>query len=170
MDDVLLWASLMQMPLPDEQLQSWLDIVTFVFNVLYALSIRGYFILILAGLMVFVSSLSDSLAKILVVVGVALYFIGPYLVTLFAGLAGIGGITLETATHAWLSLLGMSDTDLVAPLLFLAQIMVAVAILAGAILYFTPSSRELKNRGQSLIVRALLLAPVIVFFQISHWL
>ncbi|TFF68152.1 hypothetical protein EU520_00785 [Candidatus Thorarchaeota archaeon] len=170
MDDIIFWSLLIQIPLPNEQLQSWLDTIGFIFNVLYALSIRGYFILILVGLMVFVSSLSDSLAKILVAIGVALYFVGPYLINLLAGFAGLGDITLETATQAWLALFGMNDAEMISLLLFFAEILVAVGILGGAILYFTPSSKELRSRGQSLIVRSLMLAPIIVFFHVSLWL
>jgi hypothetical protein len=170
MGGTLLFSLLLQVPLPDEQMQSWLDTIAFIFNVLYALSIRGYFILVLVGLMVFVSSMSDSLAKTLIGIGITLYFVGPYLVELFAGFASIEGITLETATQAWLALFGMNDAEMVALLLFIAEIMVAVAILGGAILYFTPSSREMKSKGRSLVVRALMLAPMMVFFEISFWL
>ncbi|MCK4740088.1 MAG: hypothetical protein KAT22_00970, partial [Candidatus Thorarchaeota archaeon] len=82
----------------------------------------------------------------------------------------VAPITLESATYAWLSLIGMADTELFAIIVFLGDALMALCILIGAILYFTPTSNDLKKRGQSLIVRALILAPVLVFFHLSPWL
>ena len=95
---------------------------------------------------------------------------GPYVLDIFAGIIGTGPINLESATSAWLSLIGMTDADLVYLLVTIGDIIAAVCILSGAIMYFTPLSGDLKSRGQSLIVRALLFAPILAFFHVAPWI
>jgi len=160
----------LQQPVFDGPFTSWSDFISFVFNILLALSIRGYLILVLIGLMIYMTGLSDGLSKTLVIVGIALYLVSPFILGIFVEAAGVTPITLESATHAWLTLVGMADNELIAILVFLGDALMALCILIGAILYFTPTSNDLKARGQSLIVRALILAPVLVFFHLSPWL
>ncbi|MFX0046286.1 MAG: hypothetical protein ACFE8Z_10605, partial [Candidatus Hermodarchaeota archaeon] len=85
-------------------------------------------------------------------------------------IAGVDPLTLEGAKVAWLDVIGMTDAEFIHTLVTIGDIIVAVAILAGAILYFTPLAGDLKSRGQSLIVRAILLAPVLGFFHVTAWL
>jgi hypothetical protein len=148
----------------------WMDIAGLMLNLLLALFIRGYLLLVLVGFMIYVTGLSDGLGKTLVVAGVAIYILGPFVLDIFAGVIGTGPITLETATSAWLSLIGMTDTELVFLLVTIGDIVAAVCILSGAIMYFTPLSGDLKSRGQSLVVRALLFAPILAFFHVAPWI
>jgi hypothetical protein len=147
-----------------------MDLAGLILNVLLALIIRGYLMLVLVGFMIYVTGLSDGLGKILVVGGVVIYIAGPIVLDLFAGVVGAGPISLEGATSAWLGLIGMTDADLVYLLVTIGDIVAAVCILAGAIMYFTPLSGDLKSRGQSLIVRALLFAPILAFFHVAPWI
>lgn len=148
----------------------WMDIAGLILDLMLALAIRGYLILILVGFMVYVTGLSDGLGKTLIVGGVIIYVAGPYLLNFFAGIIGTGPVTLENATSAWLNLIGMTDVEFVQILVTVGDIIAAVCILAGAIMYFTPLSGDLKTRGQSLIVRALLFAPVLAFFHVAPWI
>ncbi len=116
------------------------------------------------------TGLSDGLSKTLVVIGIALYLLSPFILGILVEVAGVIPITLESATYAWISLVGIADNELIAILVFLGDALMALCILIGAILYFTPTSNDLTARGQSLIVRALILAPVLVFFHLSPWL
>jgi hypothetical protein len=102
--------------------------------------------------------------------GIVIYIVGPFLLNFFAGVVGVEVVTLEGATTAWLSLIGMTDAEIVSLIVLIGDMVAAVCILAGAILYFTPSSNDLKSRGQSLIVRALMFAPVLAFFHIASWI
>jgi len=160
----------LQQPVFDGPFTSWSDFISFVLNIMLALSIRGYLIFVLIGLMIYMTGLSDGLSKTLVLVGIALYLISPFILGVLVETAGVNPITLESATYAWLGLIGIADTELIAILIFLGDALMALCILIGAILYFTPTSNDLKKRGQSLIVRALILAPVLVFFHLSPWL
>jgi hypothetical protein len=135
-----------------------------------ALAIRGYLILVLVGFMVYVTGLSDGLGKGLVGFGVVIYVVGPLLLNFFAGVVGVETVTLEGATSAWLSLIGMTDAEIVGLLVLLGDMVAATCVLVGAILYFTPSANDLKSRGQSLMVRALMFAPVLAFFHIAPWI
>ncbi|MFX1263415.1 MAG: hypothetical protein ACFFAZ_15145 [Promethearchaeota archaeon] len=148
----------------------WMDIAGLMLNMLLALFIRGYLLLVLVGFMIYVTGLSDGLGKILVVAGVAIYIFGPFILDVFAGIIGAGPVTLETATSAWLSLIGMTDAELVFLLVTIGDIVAAVCILSGAIMYFTPLSGNLKSRGQSLMIRALLFAPILAFFHVAPWI
>ncbi|MFX1367593.1 MAG: hypothetical protein ACFFAY_03240, partial [Promethearchaeota archaeon] len=68
------------------------------------------------------------------------------------------------------SLIGMTDAEIVSLLVLLGDMLAATCVLVGAILYFTPSANDLKSRGQSLIVRAIMFAPILAFFHITPWL
>jgi hypothetical protein len=149
--------------LPEE----WFATLAQILNVLFALAIRGYLLLILAGFILYATGLSDSLSKGLVGLGIGLYFGGPLIVNVFASFSSIAPVTMESATHAWVQLFGMTDADIVYILVWVGEAIAGICCLAGAILYFTPSSNDFKSRGQSLIVRSLILAPILVFFHIT---
>jgi len=120
--------------------------------------------------MIYMTGLGDGLSKALVIAGIALYLISPFILGILVDVAGVTPITVESATYAWLDLVGIADTELIAIIVFLGDMLMALCILIGAILYFTPTSNDLRKRGQSLMVRALILAPVLVFFHLSPWL
>jgi hypothetical protein len=144
--------------------------MTLVFNLGYAMAIRGYLLLVLVGLMIYVTGLSDTLSKVLVVTGVILYLAGPVLINYVASLAGVETLSTESALLVWLNTFGMTDGELIDVLVTIGGFVDSTCALAGAIMYFTPSSGDLKSRGQSLVVRALLFAPVLVFFYVSPWI
>ncbi|KXH76020.1 MAG: hypothetical protein AM326_07985 [Candidatus Thorarchaeota archaeon SMTZ-45] len=146
---LLLIQSPFDIPLPD----TWFSTLGEILNALFALAIRGYLIFILIGMMIYATGLSDGLAKSLVAAGI-----------------GVETITLESATSAWLHLLGMTDAEIISILVWLGDAIVAICLLAGAILYFTPSANDMTGKGKSLIVRALLLAPILAFFHVAAWL
>ncbi|MHA2164023.1 MAG: hypothetical protein ACXABF_16530 [Candidatus Thorarchaeota archaeon] len=75
---------LLQLPFEDSPIQSWFQTVELILNVLYALSVRGYLILVLVGFIIYASGVSDGLSKVLVAFGVVLYFVGPIILDLFA--------------------------------------------------------------------------------------
>lgn len=141
-----------------------------VLNGLYGFAVRGYLLLILVGFMLFMTGLNDGLAKALIIGGVVVYLGGPYLLGIFSRIAGVEAPTIESATSAWVSMFGMFDSEMVAMILFLGDILFSICLLSGVILYLTPSSNDLKAKGHSLITRALMLAPVLVFFNISPWI
>ncbi|MFX1602842.1 MAG: hypothetical protein ACFFCK_05100 [Promethearchaeota archaeon] len=147
-----------------------LELADLILNLALAFVLRGYLVFVLVGFMVYVTGLSDGLAKGLIVAGVVLYIAGPPLLDYFVDIAGVDPLTLEGAKVAWLDVIGMTDAEFIHTLVTIGDIIVAVAILAGAILYFTPLAGDLKSRGQSLIVRAILLAPVLGFFHVTAWL
>ena len=161
---------LLQNPFDPTVPAPFLETLDLILNVMMALSIRGYLILVLVGFMVYVTGFSDGLGKALVGFGIVIYVAGPFLLNFFAGVVGIETVTLEGATTAWLSLIGMTDTEIVGLLVLIGDMVAAACILSGAILYFTPSSNDLKSRGQSLMVRALMFAPVLAFFHIMPWI
>ena len=148
----------------------FLGILDLILNVMMALAIRGYLILVLVGFMIYVTGLSDGLGKLLVGTGVVIYVAGPLLLNFFAGVVGVETVTLEGATSAWLTLIGMTDVEIVSLLVLLGDMVAATCVLAGAILYFTPSANDLKSRGQSLMVRAIMFAPILAFFHIAPWI
>jgi len=170
MDPFITTYQMLQQPVFDGPFTSWLDFISFVLNVMFALSIRGYLIFVIIGLIIYMTGLSDGLSKTLVIIGIGLYLVSPVILSILVEMAGVAPITLESAAYAWLSLIGISDSELIAILVFLGDALMALCILIGAILYFTPASNDLKARGRSLIVRALILAPVLVFFHLSPWL
>jgi hypothetical protein len=160
---------LMQLPY-DTGFPQWVETLGDTFKVLFALAIRGYLIFLLLGLMVYATGLNDGLSKALITLSIFLYFVAPFLINLFAGFAGTEPITLEDATRAWLETFGLTDSELVNLLVTIGECVAAICVLIGAILYFTPSSNNLKAKGRSLIVRSLILAPILIFFQLTPWL
>jgi len=169
MVDSLLFL-LLQSPFDLQMPENWFNIVRDILNVLFALAIRGYLIIILIGLMIFTTGLSDGFSKILVGLGIALYFVGPFIINLVGQFNGIEPVTLESATVAWLRIVGMTDLELITILVWLGDAIACICLLAGAILYFTPSANDFTSRGKSMMVRALMLAPVLVFFHVAAWL
>lgn len=160
----------LQPPFGTNQFPDYYSTIDTILNVLYALAVRGYLLLLLVGLIVFATGLCDGFAKMSVAIGILLYLIGPYVLSIFGNLAGVEQFTLEKATIAWLGIFGMTDVEMVHFLVWIGDIILGVCILAGVIMYFTPSSKDLKTRGHSLIVRSLILAPVLVYFHLTAWL
>ena len=152
---------LQELPFDPTVSSPFLDILDLILNVMMALAIRGYLILVLVGFMIYVTGLSDGLGKILVGAGVVIYIAGPLLLNFFAEVVGVETVTLQGATSAWLSLIGMTDTEIVSLLVLLGDMVAATCALVGPILYFTPSANDLKSRGQSLMVRAIMFAPIL---------
>ena len=147
--------------------EAWFAAMAQILNVMFALAIRGYLLLLLVGLILYTTGLSDGLSKVLVAFGIGLYFGGPLIVNLVASFSTIAPVTMESATFAWLQLFGMTDAEIVYVLVWVGEAVAGICCLAGAILYFTPSTKDFKSRGQSLIVRSLILAPILVFFHIT---
>ncbi|MHA1959213.1 MAG: hypothetical protein ACW99U_03235 [Candidatus Thorarchaeota archaeon] len=158
------------MPFQEFEMPFWLEAIQNVVNVFLALTIRGYLILVLIGFMVFVTGLSDGLAKSLIGIGVFIYFFGPFISNTVAAIAGVENPSISGAASSWIDLVGFSDSALIHMLITLGNMTAAIGLLAGSILYFVPSSNELKSRGQSLMVRALMLAPVLFFFSVTPWI
>ncbi len=146
--------------------EEWLEIMTRILNVAYALSIRGYFLLIIIGLTIYATGLNDAFSKFLVVGGVVISIIGPPIVLYFGSIVGVEGITVESADIAWYSFLSLSDIEMLRMFLALCSLIVSLCLLIGSILYFTPSNPDLKTRGQSLIVRAIICVSVFAFIQL----
>lgn len=141
-----------------------------VLNGLYGFAVRGYLLLILLGFIIFMTALNDGLAKALIASGVGIYIGGPYFISICARLANVENPTIETATSAWVNMFGMFDSEMVAVIVFLGDILFSICMLSGVILYLTPSSNDLKAKGHSLIVRSLMLAPVLIFFNVTPWI
>ena len=161
---------LLQSPFDLQMPENWFVIIGDILNVVYVLAIRGYLIFVLIGLMIFATGFSDGLAKGLVAFGIILYFGGPFIVNLFAQFSGVEPITIEGATMAWLRIVGMTDAELITVLVWLGDAIASLCLLAGAVLYFTPSAKDLESRGKSLMVRALMFAPILAFFHVAAWL
>jgi hypothetical protein len=161
---------LLQSPFDIQMPENWFGIVGDILNVLFALAVRGYLIVLLIGLIIFATGFSDGFSKILVGFGIVLFFGGPFIVNLFGQFSGIEPVTLESATAVWLRIFGMTDAELFMILVWLGDAIACIWLLAGAILYLTPSANDLTSRGKSMIVRALMLAPVLAFFHVATWL
>ncbi|MHA2235166.1 MAG: hypothetical protein ACXABH_07555 [Candidatus Thorarchaeota archaeon] len=161
---------LLQSPFDLQMPENWFAIIGDLLDVLYTLAIRGFMIFVLIGLMIFATGISDGLSKGLVAFGIILYFVGPYVVNLFGHFNGFEPITIESATSAWLRVIGMTDVELISVLVWFGDAIVSLCLLTGAVLYFTPSAKDLEARGRSLIVRALMFAPILAFFHIVSWL
>ncbi len=161
---------LLQSPFDLQMPENWFNTISDILNVFFALAIRGYLIFVLIGFMVYATGLSDGLAKFLVGLGIVLYFGGPIIVNLFAQFSGVETITLESATTAWLQFVGMSDVELISLLVWLGDAVAAICLLVGAILYFTPNANDMTGKGKSLMVRALMLAPILAFLHVAVWL
>ncbi len=161
---------LLELPFEVQMPETWLSTIGEILNAIFALVIRGYLIFILIGIMIYATSLSDGFAKSLVVLGIALYFGGPIIINILGHFSGIETITLESATSAWLHLLGMTDAELITILVWLGDAVAAICMLIGAILYFTPTANDMTGKGKSLMIRALMLAPILAFFHVAAWL
>jgi hypothetical protein len=161
---------LLQSPFEFQMPETWFNALGEILNVFFALAIRGYLIFVLIGMMVYATRLSDGLAKSLVVLGILLYFAGPIIINLFGQFGGVGTITLEGATSAWLHFIGMTDAEIISLLVWLGDAVVAICLLVGAILYFTPNASDMTGKGKSLMIRALMLAPILAFFHVAAWL
>ena len=161
---------LFQLPFDSIPLSGWFDAIEIVLNLLYALAARGYLILILLGFMVYITGLSDGLSKTLVIMGIAMFFAGSQLIIMLTDSTGVGAISIESATATWLNVFGLADSELFAILRAFASAEVAICVLSGAILFFTPSSSDLKTRGHSLIVRGLMFAPILAFMYFVPWI
>jgi hypothetical protein len=161
---------LLQSPFDLQLPENWFSTIGEILNVLFALAIRGYLIFVLLGMIIYATGLSDGLAKSLVILGIALYIGGPLIVNLFGQFSGVEMITLESATTAWLQLIGMTDAEIVSLLVWLGDAVAVICVLVGAILYFTPNASDMTVKGKSLMVRALMLAPILAFFHVAAWL
>ncbi|MHA1636479.1 MAG: hypothetical protein ACTSUO_08275 [Candidatus Thorarchaeota archaeon] len=161
---------LFQLPFEIIPLPGWYDAIEIVMNLLYALAARGYLLLILLGFMVYITGLSDGLSKTLVIMGIALFFVGSQIVMMITGSTGIATISIESASATWFNVFGLADSELFAIIRAFASIEVAICVLSGAIMYFTPSSGDLKSRGHSLIVRGLIFAPILAFMYFVPWI
>ncbi len=142
-----------------------------VFEVAYAFllifTVRGYMLLILVGMTIFATGLGDSAAKQFVILGVGLCVLGPVLTPLVSGLLGLQPLSIDQSMDIWIRVLHVPDAELVGLALYAADAVSAVCFLVGAILYFNPASGDLKERGHSLMVRSLILAPVVLFLHLS---
>ena len=159
-----------QLPFDFTPPEFWFSAMTLILNALYALAIRGYLILVILGFIIYATGLSDGLAKAFVAFGIGFYFLGPIIINLFASLSSVEPVTPQSATLAWLGLFGMSDAEMIYLLVWIGDIVAATCCLAGAILYFSPSDNGLTARGKSLIVRALMLAPILAFFHVAPYI
>ncbi len=170
MNQLFALISLTQFPFDFTPPQFWTSMMTLILNGLYALAIRGYLVLVIIGLIVYATGLSDGLAKTLVAFGIGFYILGPIIINLFAHFSSVEPVTPQSATLYWLDLFGMSDTDMIYLFVWIGDIVAAMCCLIGAILYFTPTDNGLTARGKSLIVRALILAPVLAFFHVAPYI
>lgn len=161
---------LLQSPFDLQMPENWFSTISEILNVFFALAIRGYLIFLLVGMMIYATGLSDGLAKFLVGIGIVLYIGGPFIVNLFGQFSGVETITLESATTAWLHLVGMTDAEIISLLVWLGDAVAAICLLVGTILYFTPNANDMTAKGKSLMVRALMLAPILAFFHVAAWL
>lgn len=161
---------LLQSPFEFEFGTQYLAALETLLNLFYALAVNGYLILVLVGFMIFATGLSDSTAKGLVIGGIFLFIAGPMITNYFANMAGLGALTVESATTTFYGLFGMYESQFIALLVLIGDGVMAICILVGAILYFNPTSGELKARGHSLIVRGIMLAPILAFMHLVPFL
>jgi hypothetical protein len=151
-------------------LPGWTSFIERALSAMYGLAVRGYLLFIVIGLILFMTGLDDGLSKALIVFGVIIYIGGPYLVSFFAEMARVESPTIESATVAWLGLFGGTGSEMITMMVFLGDILFSICLLSGVVLYLTPSSNDLKAKGHSLMVRALMLAPVLVFLNVTPWI
>ncbi|MHA1769577.1 MAG: hypothetical protein ACTSV3_06945 [Candidatus Thorarchaeota archaeon] len=154
----------------NQSADSWLSVIDTILNVFYALAVRGYLLLVLLGFIVYATGLSDGSAKGLVAVGVFIYLFGPPAVNFLGSVSGIDNITMDSATRAWIDVFQLSDMEVVALLVWVGELVAALCCLTGAILYFTPTSGEMTTKGRTLIIRALMISPILVFFHMIPYL
>ena len=156
-------------PFDSSSFEAWQGIMENILNLFFVLSMKGYILLLVLGFMVYATTLGDSFAKTLVVLSVFFYFAGPLVVNMFANSAGLAIMSIDDATQIWVQTFGLTDAELLYVLLAIGDFVAAVVILVGAILYFNPSSSDLKSKGHSLIVRGLILLPVLAFVYLIPW-
>ncbi len=145
----------------------WLPTLEQILTVLYAVAIRGYLIFLLIGFIVYTTTYVDGLGKFMVGAGVFLFFGGPILINSLAQLATLEHVSLETATLAWTNLVGMPDADIIYTMLWIGDLVGAICLLTGAILYFTKAAGDLETKGKSLIIRSLILLAILSYFHIA---
>ncbi|MGY5880917.1 MAG: hypothetical protein RTV31_11740 [Candidatus Thorarchaeota archaeon] len=145
----------------------WLPTLEQILTVLYAVAIRGYLIFLLVGFIVYTTTYADGLGKFMVGAGVFLYFAGPIIINSVAQLATLEHVSLETATLAWINLVGMPDADIIWTMLWIGDLAGAICLLTGAILYFTKAAGDLETKGKSLIIRSLILFAILSYFHIA---
>jgi len=148
----------------------WLPTVEQILTVLYAVAIRGYLIFLLIGFIVYTTTYVDGFGKFMVIAGFFLYFAGPIVVNIIAQIITIDLVTLETATLAWTNLVGMPDADLIWIMVWIGDLVGAICLLTGAILYFTKAAGDLETKGKSLILRSLILFAVLSYFHIAPFI
>ncbi len=156
-----------QAPFGFELPEFWLPTLENILTVLYAVAIRGYLIFLLIGFIVYTTTYADGLGKFMVGAGVFLYFGGPIIVNALAQLATLEIVSFEAATMAWANLVGMPDADLIYTMVWIGDLVGAICLLTGAILYFTKAAGDLETKGKSLIIRSLILFAILSYFLIA---
>ncbi|MBE0525936.1 MAG: hypothetical protein IH631_03275 [Candidatus Thorarchaeota archaeon] len=156
-----------QFPFQFQPPDFWLPTLETILTVLYAVAIRGYLIFLLIGFVIYTTTYGDGFGKFFVGAGFFLYFAGPLLVNLFAQLATIELVSFETATLAWTNLVGMPDADIIYTIVWIGDLVGAICLLTGAILYFTKAAGDLESKGKSLIIRSLILFAILSYFHFA---
>ena len=141
-----------------------------ILTVLYAVAIRGYLIFLLIGLIVYTTTYVDGLGKFMVGASLFLYFAGPIIINSLAQLATLEQVSFENATMAWTNLVGMPDADIIYTMLWIGDLVGAICLLTGAILYFTKTSSDLEIKGKSLIIRSLILFAILSYFHLAPFI
>jgi len=148
----------------------WLPTMEQILTVLYALAIRGYLIFLLIGFIVYTTTYVDGLGKFMVGAGFFLYFAGPIIINSLAQIATLEPVSFENATMAWTNLVGMPDADIIYTMVWTGDLVGAICLLTGAILYFTKAAGDLENKGKSLIIRALILFAILSYFHLAPFI
>ena len=147
----------------------FLDILSFLLNMFYALAIRGYLVFILIGFIVYTTTYVDGFGKFMVGAGLFLFVAGPLIANVFAYFTTVDLVTFESATQTWLSFFGMADADLIYTIIWIGDAVGAICCLTGAILYFTKTANDLESKGKSLIIRSLILFAILSFFHVAPY-
>jgi hypothetical protein len=156
-----------QFPFEFQPPDFWLPTLETILTVLYAVAIRGYLIFLLIGFIIYTTTYGDGFGKFFVGAGFFFYFAGPLLVNLFAQLATIELVSFESATLAWTNLVGMPDADIIYTIVWIGDLVGAICLLTGAILYFTKAAGDLESKGKSLIIRSLILFAILSYFHLA---
>ncbi|MHA1771346.1 MAG: hypothetical protein ACTSYL_06980 [Candidatus Thorarchaeota archaeon] len=156
-------------PINTGPLQGLLDSMGAALRIFYIFIVRLYFIFIVLGFIIYATTLHDSMAKVLVSFGIVAFFIGPVIASLVTG-SPMAAAILADGNVLLMDLIGMSDGDLMFLLLAFADLVGGICILVGAIMHFTQPSREMVERGNSLIVRGIILLCVCVFMYTQPFL
>jgi len=159
--------SMAQFPFGLDLPDFWLPTLDQILTVLYALAIRGYLIFLLIGFIVYTTTYGDGFGKFMVVAGLFLYFGGPIVINILAQVATLEPVTFENATMAWTNLVGMPDADIIYTMVWIGDLVGAICLLTGAILYFTKAAGDLEIKGKSLIIRSLILFAVLSYFHFA---